>query len=1099
MKQIIYIQEIIENFIANPTKQALFIKHYNTQEIKKSDLLELMPHHMSAVCYYHEYLADVSFEAYEPFLAWIRSCYVNFYQNSMTATEFLRECNVYSLHLEPFSTYIETGHCKRTEDIMSIEVKFETAHIFTDILNIFQYITKEHSFILIMSAFHFAPLSSVQAMLHLLKAQIPHLHFIVIYNDTFYIRPYISNDWNTLITYIRDKNLLYEWGKFSSDIDMNTLEDFTFNPRDFSTNIVKLWNMYYTLALEDAQYYISDIYHKVEHNHSILTEQETYEILVLHTLLHICMDDYEKAIMSCKAIAELQLYQEDLMVSYHYYYLSILTQFFTSQMDAIKGLFSSCMDCAIKLENDFLAFKAELLYCMAQFGGWRDIFLCDFRIPVPTDLLNKAKKYNYRNHLAYLYAMGFENDEKSVNEIATGKKNSYYFARGIALAKELGNNDFLMSAYMKNIIIYSDAGHHEYVYQMHKKRIETVDSNDHTLQAHMYLGIGYNCVILENYQKADDYFRLALRKLIEEEKADDCMDALYNISMNYFVIEDYEAVIACIETLLKMLSYLGYQCLMVCNTSKLYGMLAISYFNLHDFYNAYHYHSLMDILLSPFLKGKSEEDYKYWEEDFFLYHYIKAILYEYEANIEASQKELDSAYQFMWMLPGTMFYTYSLYAIAQANIYEKLSDLDSRTSILEHAIDYYKRNGFVQYARKLIAFQKHEKFPKTVIAFHEHELQFERLLNIANFEGTQLKLKNREKDIAFLTIWQENLNRKESDINNLIQQAISIIQNTYSLSDMILLKKEKEDYSILHNNSNINLSTDVLKMIFNFFDRYQRGFFTNRTDKNFNHFTPLIKPFQKNKVMSMLGIPISDETTDYVLLGHVNSQRNFSGNRILLSNENLITLKFAFNQLIDAIKRITDTNLIRHMNEELEKSSMTDYLTGIYNRQGFSYIIEEKLNKNVYSHSLILYIDLDNFKYYNDTFGHDAGDFVLVRFTQILQKLIGDLGYSIRYGGDEFVVIIPNQTESYGQKIATLIYQEIADGFLSALKEYIGTEIVIPKDKQLSCSIGITEYSGNTQRDIDEALKSADQALYFIKRNSKGRAMTWSKLKELQL
>ena len=130
MNQIIYIQEIIENFIANPTKQAVFIKHYNAQEISKSDLLKLMPEHMAAVCYYHEYMADTSFEAYEPFLTWIRSCYINFYQDSMTATDFLRECNVYSLHLEPFSSYIETGQCKRTEEIMPIEVKFEKSNIF---------------------------------------------------------------------------------------------------------------------------------------------------------------------------------------------------------------------------------------------------------------------------------------------------------------------------------------------------------------------------------------------------------------------------------------------------------------------------------------------------------------------------------------------------------------------------------------------------------------------------------------------------------------------------------------------------------------------------------------------------------------------------------------------------------------------------------------------------------------------------------------------------------------------------------------------------------------------------------------------------------
>lgn len=1098
MDYILYIKEMIENFILNLSEQALFIKHYGSEEINKTDFLKLFPRTNSSTCFYHEYKMDTMYEAYEPFLDWIRLSYFTFYKDTMSVDTFLENGQVYSLHREPFSTYITTGRCQRTEDVMPIEVNFERNNIFSDIINIFRYIAAEHHLILVISAFHLAPFSSVTMLLELIKQKIPEIHFIIVYNDTYYIRSYIHNAWNNLITYVKDHNMLFEWGKFSNDIVMHSVDEFVFEPKDFKRNIVRLWNMYHTFAFEDVQYYISDIYNKIEHNRQILTEWESYEILSLYTLINLCMDDNEAAIMTCKSISSLSIYNTDWKIAYMYHFLSIKTQFSSGHMDIIRSSYLNCMTIARQVGDEFLQFKAELLYCMAQFGGWKDLFLCDFRIPVPEELLEQAKKYGFLNHLAYLYAMGFENDEKSVTAIATGQKNSVYFAKGIQLAKELGNNDFLMSAYMKNIIIYSDAGYHEYVYQMHKKRIETVDSNDLVLKAHMYLGIGYNCIILENYKKANDYFLMALTHLLDQNKADDCMDALYNICMNYFVIEDYETVIPCIEVLLKMLHALGYQNVMVCNTAKLYGMLAISHFNLQDYYNAYHYLGLMDIHMNHFHDTDENVDYKYWEEELFLYHYIRAILYEYENKLDACQKELDRAYYFLWLLPGTIFYTYSLYTVAQSNLYEKTGQINNRQQLLDTAITYYKKQGFMFCASKLIALQEKKPFQKFVLEFNEAELQFDRLLNLANYEGTQNKLKYREKDIAFLTIWQENLNRSATDIHTLIENAITIIQNSYNLSDVVMLKNEHGQQSILFNNSNVNLSPQRIQIFFDFFQRYKRGFLTNRTDKNFLQFMPIIEPFGKKRVITMLGIPISDGDTDYILLSHVNASRNFTGNRVLLTEGSLVTLKFACSQLVDAMNQINSNLTIRLMNEKLEKVSMTDYLTGIYNRHGFSYIIENKLQYNNNT-NLILYIDLDNFKYYNDTFGHDTGDFVLVKCTEIFTNLVGDSGYTIRYGGDEFVIVLPDKDEMYGQAIAAKIFEQIADGMQGLLEQRLQRPIQIPPDKKLSCSIGITEYTGSSEQDIEQALNNADQALYFIKRNSKGHAMTWSKLKDFKI
>ena len=186
MKYTVYIQEMVENFILNRSKQALFIKHYNVEELNKADFLQLIPDVVQETCLYHEYQAGIMYEAYEPFLDWIRICYRNFYENSMSPEEFLRTSNVYSLHVEPFATYIKTGQCVRTEAVMYTELNFEKSNFFIDILHILRRVANEHSLILILCAFHLAPLSSVQMLLAILQKKIENLHFIVVYNDTYY-------------------------------------------------------------------------------------------------------------------------------------------------------------------------------------------------------------------------------------------------------------------------------------------------------------------------------------------------------------------------------------------------------------------------------------------------------------------------------------------------------------------------------------------------------------------------------------------------------------------------------------------------------------------------------------------------------------------------------------------------------------------------------------------------------------------------------------------------------------------------------------------------------------------------------------------------
>ena len=148
----------------------------------------------------------------------------------------------------------------------------------------------------------------------------------------------------------------------------------------------------------------------------------------------------------------------------------------------------------------------------------------------------------------------------------------------------------------------------------------------------------------------------------------------------------------------------------------------------------------------------------------------------------------------------------------------------------------------------------------------------------------------------------------------------------------------------------------------------------------------------------------------------------------------------------------------------------TDVLTGIYNRRFF----EEEI-KNMEDEAGIAVIDLDDFKLHNDTYGHSAGDAALITTANIIKKYIRKTDILIRYGGDEFLLILPS------------IKKHIFEDKLKLIQEKIHDAVVPNYEKmQLSVSIGGAIFrEGN----IEDAVASADRQMYIAK-NYKNMVVT---------
>ena len=106
----------------------------------------------------------------------------------------------------------------------------------------------------------------------------------------------------------------------------------------------------------------------------------------------------------------------------------------------------------------------------------------------------------------------------------------------------------------------------------------------------------------------------------------------------------------------------------------------------------------------------------------------------------------------------------------------------------------------------------------------------------------------------------------------------------------------------------------------------------------------------------------------------------------------------------------------------------------------------------------------------------------MVEFAKVFSSVSNKIGYAVRYGGDEFVVVLNNVSKEQVFKVADEIYNKISDGFVDVVSKYIKQDVNIPHNKLVSCSIGIAISYSASNESVMETLQKADKALYFMKR-----------------
>lgn len=239
---------------------------------------------------------------------------------------------------------------------------------------------------------------------------------------------------------------------------------------------------------------------------------------------------------------------------------------------------------------------------------------------------------------------------------------------------------------------------------------------------------------------------------------------------------------------------------------------------------------------------------------------------------------------------------------------------------------------------------------------------------------------------------------------------------------------------------------------------------------------------RNSSLLSMVTIPATSATIIFVislLLMNYQQQKTdilFAFEILLLG---VVTTLFYYEVVF---KRENQKLLVE--NEELLSVSNTDTLTGLFNRRGFlaSYANEqERVKRNGADFSSIAIMDLDHFKLVNDNYGHDIGDDVLKIFSSLLVKSLRAIDVPGRWGGEEFVVLMPSTSLENAKIILDRVRMIVAEQIIPTPKG----------DLQVTVSIGITEID-DLEITAENAIKFADIALYEAKDSGRNKICTYS-------
>jgi len=633
--------------------------------------------------------------------------------------------------------------------------------------------------------------------------------------------------------------------------------------------------------------------------------------------------------------------------------------------------------------------------------------------------------------------------------------------RSIKLAKVYADDAAVAAAYQSKGILYS------YLLDYRKtlrclKISESLRMRGHDPleMVRIWNGIGYFYILLEDIPSALSYYQKAFSSLNKVKDFAEVIASLYNLAWLYFICSRFNAATEALEKILQL--------------TRLRKVTHFPFRTLHDIYalkGLCHFKQGNVIRAQYYLDEFKNLKFTASKTGAFLGGLLRALVSE-------SLLKLDRAKEQFKCLPNMLSHN--------LQVDQRLMPIFHR----EHACFLVRRGdqkAFVSELEKGLALTEKFNMPVTNGVFEhllahpfcvepqypmtEITLEMDNYIEISRLEMQLERLHRRVRDVRLISTLQ-GMGAKYDQTSKLAAETMRLLSSISSAQ-----------FGYIHQIVDGKFSFEPLAKFGD--DKYQRVAYelvmNYQSEANgllcHNVNRPINVDSKQDLVSSVITIPLR---VGALLMGNI---------LIGTQDHELDLTRDDFELMVVIANNFAQQLQSNEQKSKLVTLSSTDSLTGLANRQAGQHKLDLELQRDQrYKHKLTLaFIDLDNFKYYNDKFGHDVGDKILIEFSQQLEDCLRSMDFAARWGGDEFIALFPETSLEDTKGIAKRIVDMV--GSVGTLAyQLTASHTAMPDEKKLGCSIGLAEfYAGSDIHNTEALLKAADLALYKAKAQGKGR------------
>ncbi|MBQ3061067.1 MAG: GGDEF domain-containing protein [Lachnospiraceae bacterium] len=1094
----------VENHNGN---KIVFVKHYNTFDLPKDRMKYIYEKFEKDITIFHYDFSIRSIQGpFEPFLDNIKELYDRFYKDEMSVEEFVKKCNVYKPVRQVFESYIKNRDVERRELIIIPEISYERTNIVESVINILNYVSKEHKIIIVLNRIHFAKISTMYLIRKYMRKLVNNnLGLLITYNDVYCVEGGEREEWNKIMSLIHENNYVVDYNVIGEDGVSNAA--FEIKEGDSEIFIKKIKLLLRFNCCGQALEYLRQIADEIEDNNFNISNSEKTVFMLEYIYASICESDYITALKYSDRVKSIIEKEKNAQIHFFYYYNLCMLYIYQYGRNIPGELSKAFEEMSVKTEDDYYVFIYKLTMYLSKFRGLKDLFLCDFDFPIEEEFLKEMEERNYHNHLSYFYMFGFENNPKYFKYSVDSIKELKNFNKGLNIAKELNNCKLTMEGYKKCITVCSRVGNYEPMEYYYKLCLETAEDNEDIVdKVDLYNGIGYNMIVRGNYEKADSYFNEALALQLENHNNGmEIAETIYNMAINSFMCGNYFWTDKYMNYVVKIMNALRTQKMKLCSISKIYGIIAVSNFYLGIDYNCDVYRKLLKRIVKHLLNETDETKFAFWDDDLAFYFTTKALIAKRNEEYDKADIYFNRVMFHLQRSSSAKTILYHIYVYEYTDVLKHQNKTVEAERLIKDAYTYYTSNQAENIALEIIN-RIHNRgrdvqYKANKVDVCLKKITEKQLIDEINRTRIDSLLEEKTRNLTFVSSWQDMLNDENNSTElKLISNAMTMLNSNYGIQDELVIEVIDGVPKALYKSDAIKCDDKDMEYIVSYFDRIRNSCLVNSLDRSYDEHNYLMNALNDIEITSVVGVPIiRNGSVKFVLIALSVPASSRLEMENMLTEQSKIMIQYAFGQLVDTIYRMRNikeieymNNKLAGMNEMLTNMAEHDFLTNMYNRNGLNKIIDKMSEYQVAlgtdeEQMAVLYIDLDNFKYFNDTFGHNVGDKILKEFANLCNRSVGSRGYGIRYGGDEFIILIPHCSAEDAVEIATYINEELENDRFYKNVDISKEEInkARKNNKSLSSSVGIAFCEKMEEKEIYESIKKADLALYDVKKSTK--------------